>query len=337
MSWRNKDTLGKEFVADVHEFLHVDEKYCLDDGDGFIYWAGDLATRIKTDMGVFRQSMSIYRVTAETDFLKGRGHMAELAVALEYEMDQCSFSGPIYDPATDTFRLFCGVYATSEHAHWLRKTFAAAVALQAAEAHDLQQRLSQRLHAAPANSGHPHTGIRTEPDAVLEHAQGFFVGAGELPSKWIGLPTWEQAGWIMEREARRFDTDRQTYMSAVFDWACGGENGLVLDLRTDEPHPKLGNGLHVTLTVPMQLNAAGIGHLVLDLNSYEKNEYKRCHTLGSWCCHGGKLAFREFVPNALFDEEYLEEICVNMSTRAIWTNEWFYEMKCKAAAPQAGT
>lgn len=332
MSWREKVTLGHEFVADVYDFLQVDPAFVLDDGDGFVYWAGDLATRIKTDMGLFRGSMAVYRVTAETDLVKGRGHLKELALSLEHEMDECSFSGPVYDASTDTFRMFCGVYASGDHAHWLRRTFASAVALQMAEAHEMSVNLSKRCHTSPAGSGHPRQGPRSVPDPMLEHVYGFYTGAGTQPSKWEGVPTWEQAGWIMEREARHFQTDRNSWLSATFDWMCGGDQGIDLSVRTDEPHQKLGNGLHVTLTVPMRLSPDAIGHLVLDLNTYEKTEYKRCHTLGSWCLHDGKLAFREFVPNALFDDEYLEETCVNMASRAIWANEWFYDMKCKAQA-----
>ena len=123
MSWREKFTLGQEFVADVHDFLKVDDNYVVDSENGFTYWAGDLATTVQTDLGIFRGSMSVYKVTAETDLVRGRGHLKELALALEYEMDECSFSGPVYDAPSDTFRMFCGVYASSEHAHWLRKTF----------------------------------------------------------------------------------------------------------------------------------------------------------------------------------------------------------------------
>lgn len=335
VSWREKTTLGEEFVGDVFDMLRCDESYVLDDAMGFTYWTGDFATRVQTDLGIFRGSVSVYRVTAETDFLRGRGHMQELALALEHEMDDCSFSGPVYDRTTDTFRLFCGVYATNDQASWLRKTLAAAVALQIAEAYDLSNRLGQHFHASPANSGHPFTGIRQQPDPMIDSALGFFVGSGGQPSRWIGVPTWQQAGWIMEREASKYETDRQTFLSADFDWACG-ENPMHIEIRTDEPHKKLGNGLHVTLSIPMHLSAEAIGHLVLDLNTYEKVEYKRCHTLGSWCMHDGKLAFREFVPNALFADEYLEELCVSMSTRAIWANEWFYEMKCKAQAARQG-
>ena len=335
MSWREKFTLGQEFVADVHDFLKAEGSHEVDHEDGFTYWAGDLATRVRTDMGIFRGSVSVYRVTAETDLVKGRGHLRELALALETEMDGCSFSGPVYDAPTDTFKMFCGVYATSEHSHWLRKTFASAVALQMAESHDLSKRLSKTYNTSPATSGHPTAGPRAQMDPILDHVYGFFVGSGDQPSKWIGLPSWEQAGWIMEREARTYKTDRASHLTAEFDWACGGENGIHLDIRTDEPHAKLGNGLHVTLTIPMRLSPDAIGHLVLDLNTYEKAEYKRCHTLGSWCSHEGQLAFREFVPNSLFDDESLEETCVNMCTRAIWVNEWFYDMKCQVRPQSA--
>jgi hypothetical protein len=312
----------------------MDDRFIVEEENGFTYWAGDFATRVFTDIGVFRASQSVYRVTAETDLLKGRGHVRELALALEEEMDQCSFSGPVYDQVSDTFRMYTAVYATSDH-DWLKKTFSAALALQIAEANDMARRLSQKFKTTSATSAHPQSGIRTAPDPVLSIAYSLFHPSGDHPSAWENVPEWEQAGWILEREARNYTGDRKTHLTAEFDWACGGDDGMNATIRTDDPHPKLGNGLHVTLTVPMRLSAEAIGHLVLDLNTNERLEYKRCHTLGSWCAHDGKLAFREFVPNSLYAPEYLEEVCVNVCTRAIWANEWFYEMKCKAQATKA--
>ncbi|MBS1716041.1 MAG: hypothetical protein JST30_17070 [Armatimonadetes bacterium] len=329
MSWKQRQTLGEEFVADVYDLLKIDDTYLLDTGDGFVYWGGDFATTVRTDMGVFRQSYSVYRVTAETDFLKGRGHLKELAVALEHEMDQCTFSGPVYDQPSDTFRLFCGVYATNDQ-EWLKRTFASAVALQMSQAHEMARRLSALFHATLATSAHPHVGFRVEPDPLIADPGRGTLTSGDPQSVWTTDPSWQQAGWVMEREARRFELLPGSGLRAEFDWVCGGQDSMVLEIRTDEPHPVLGHGLHVTLSVPMHLSVDAIGHLVLDLNTYEKTEYKRCHTLGSWCGHQGKLAFREFVPNGLYAPEYLEEVCVNMCTRAIWTNEWFWDMKCKA-------
>ncbi|MCW5935865.1 MAG: hypothetical protein KIT11_00975 [Fimbriimonadaceae bacterium] len=321
--------MGESFVKLAHDVLHVDDQYVADSIDGFTWWPSDLATRVSTDMGVFRHSQCVYRITAETDMLKGRGHLQQLAEALEHEMDHCTFSGPVYDEKADTIRLFCCVYATDEDSDWLKKTFAAAVAMQATEAYDMVQRLSQRFHATRACSEHPKSGIRSDHDPMVDRAVSFFHPSGDGPSRWIGDEGWKRAGWIMEREARHLDSDEHSRLAADFDWSCS-EGTMHLEVRTDEPHPKLGNGLHCTLTVPMPLNTAAIGHLVIDLNTHEKTEYKRCHSLGSWCEHDGKLAFRMFMPNALYDPAVLEAVCVNMATRAIWTEEWFCDLKARA-------
>ncbi|MCW5939408.1 MAG: hypothetical protein KF884_02240 [Fimbriimonadaceae bacterium] len=329
MSWRTGDTLGEQMVKEVHDVLRIDDAYLAERPDGFTYWAGDLATSVTTDYGVFRQGQCTYKLTATTDMVKGKGHLEELVSALEHSMDDCSFSGPVYDAPTDTFQLYAAVYA-SEDEGWLHKGFAAAVALQIAEAHSMAQAFGDRFHATRATSAHPSAGIRSHEDGSLTHAYGMFRHSGSQPSRWIGDPRWEACGWIMERSARSFETDRSTFLKAEFDWRLTNDGLMTLEVRTDEPHPTLGNGLHVTLVVPMRLSASAIGHLVIDLNTHEMDEYKRCHTLGSWCEHGGKLAHRLFVPNALYDPGVLESVCVTMTTRAIWTHEWFEEMKARA-------
>ncbi len=329
MSWRSRSTLGGEFVGEVYDLLRVEDDYVIDRPHGFTWWAGDFATTIQTDEGLFRQSTVTYRVTAETEFLKGRGHMRELAIALEHEMDQCSFSGPVYDQESDTFRLYSCVYAGDENAVWLRKMFAAAVALQVAEAHEMGHRLASAFHAVPASSQHPRHDLRHPPSPIVTQAYGFFSGSGCQPSKWIDQPEWKQSSWVMEREARTFDLEMGRSMVGTWPWDCG-EGDIVIAVKTDEPHPKVGNGLHLTLSIPLTLTAEGIGHLVLELNGLERTDYKRCHTLGSWCEHEGKLAFRLFVPNCLYDHRMLHDLLVNFSTRAIWANEFFVAKRAEA-------
>lgn len=334
MSWKHRETPGEDIVCEAHDLLRIDDQYMVATPSGFTYWACDLATRVNTDMGVFRGSQSVYKVTAETDMIKGRGHLRELALALESAMDECTFSGPVYDGTDDTFRLYAAVYATGDDVDWLKRTFAAAVAVQISEAMAMAQRFQSEFRAIAATSGHPSAGLRAHPDAMLSHAECLFHPSGDGPSKWLGDPTWQRAGWVMEREARTFETDGRSRLNADYDWPCG--EGLIrLEVRADEPHASLGNGLHATLTLPMRLSPQAIGHLVLDLNSYERNEYRRCHTLGSWCMHGGLLAYRTFLPNALHADGALEGLCVTFSTRAIWAAEYFQERMLEAqAAPQ---
>jgi hypothetical protein len=330
MSWRTGDTLGEQMVKEVHDLLRIDDTFLVERPDGFTYWAGDLATSVGTDYGVFRQGQCTYKLTATTDMVKGRGHLEELVGELEHAMDDCSFSGPVYDRASDTFQLYAAVYANEDDG-WLHKGFAAAVALQVAEAHSMASRFVKSFGAVRASSAHPTAGLRSHEDGSLTHAYDMFRRSGSQPSKWVGDPRWEACGWIMERSARDFQTDRATFLSAAFDWRLTEDGPMSLEVRTDEPHPALGNGLHVTLTVPMRLSQSAIGHLVLDLNTHEKDEYKRCHTLGSWCGHGGRLAHRLFVPNALYEPSVLESVCVTMTTRAVWTHEWFEGLKAQAS------
>ena len=134
----------------------------------------------------------------------------------------------------------------------------------------------------------------------------------------------------MEREAVQFESDRSSRLEAEFEWVCGEVN-IHVTARTDQPHSYLGNGLHITMTVPLKLSTEAIGHLVLDLNGLERTDYKRCHVLGSWCAHEGRLAFRVFVPNTLYTPQVLPDMLVSVSTRAIWVNEWFFQKKCEAA------
>ncbi|MBX3112876.1 MAG: hypothetical protein KF857_12830 [Fimbriimonadaceae bacterium] len=330
MSWREGFALGHGVVREIHDTLRIDDQHVLDDVHGFTWWPGDFCQTIKTDEGIFRQSTVTYRVTAETDFLKGRGHMRDLALALEDEMDDCSFSGPVYDQATDTFKLHCSVYLADENVDWLRRTVLAATALQVYDAQLMIDRLVEKLHAVRAVSGHPTAGMREEPHPLLKSAHKFFWQAGMHPSRWIDTEEWREGTWVMEREAVQFESDRSSRLEAEFEWGCG-EGNIHVTARTDQPHSYLGNGLHITMTVPLKLSTEAIGHLVLDLNGLERTDYKRCHVLGSWCAHEGRLAFRVFVPNTLYTPQVLPDMLVSVSTRAIWVNEWFFQKKCEAA------
>ncbi|MBX3096640.1 MAG: hypothetical protein KF812_07240 [Fimbriimonadaceae bacterium] len=333
MGWRDRETLGERLVAQVHDILHIDDRYIVPDPLGFTYWAGESATRVETDQGLFRQGSVTYRVTARTEVIRTRGHLRDVAIALEHEMDECTFSAPDYDRAQDVISLGCGVYLGDENAEWLERLFTAAVALQVTEAFELANTLTFKTSVSKAISAHPQTGPRQQFDENLLHSRSMFLPVGDQPSAWRGVEEWKRTKWVLEREAFDWETDEQTFFNACFRWACGDEP-MRLVMTTEEPHPKLGQGLHATLTVPMPLGVEAIAHLLLDLNHIERIEYKRCHSLGSWCEHDGRLAFRLFIPNALYDPRILEELCVTMSTRAIWVDEWFQAMK-EAAQTQS--
>lgn len=199
MGWRDRETLGERLVAQVHDILHIDDRYIVPDPLGFTYWAGESSTRVETDQGLFRQGSVTYRVTARTEVVRTRGHLRDVAIALEHEMDECTFSGPDYDRGQDLISLGCGVYLGDDNAEWLERLFTAAVALQVTEAFELQQSLCEKTSVSTAISAHPQTGPRELFDENLLHSRAMFLPVGDQPSAWIGVDEWTRTKWVLER------------------------------------------------------------------------------------------------------------------------------------------
>ncbi len=332
MSWRTKDNLGLDLVCQVHDLLRVDDTFVSEESNGFIYWSSDLAQHIWTDMGVYHNAQTVYRLHAETDLLRGRGQPQKYETLIEQEMDQSSFSAVIYDAELDVFRLHTSIFAIEENVPWLKKLFFAAVALQNAEAHRIAPKLAAALHGVAATSSHPLRGLRPSPDPNLKDVYNFFCPQGKLPSKWIGAPEWQGMEQTMEREADSFVSDHRSCLKATFPWSSGPKPDMriVLEVDSDEPHAELGNGLHFTLTVPLKMSPEHTARIALELNLLERTEWKRCQMLGSWCCHGPLLAFRCFVPNTLYNPQILPELAMSFAVRAHWTDDFFLQKRMQA-------
>lgn len=335
MGWRQKSDLGLELVAQAHELLRIDEHWLVDKGNGFTWWAGEFAQTVWTDAGLYFNGQSTYRLHAETDLLRGRGKEHLYETAIEREMDQCSLSSVIYDIDDDTFKLHCSAFVTTDNVHWLQKAFLAGVALQVAEATTIGHNLATAIGGVPATSAHPTAGIRTDAHPDLDLVQRFFKPLGAQRSRWTDAVEWQRMERTMEREAQEFFCDHRSHLRATFAWTCTPSSTIILEVNSEEPHPVLGNGLHFTLTVPLKIAEEHVARLALELNLYERREWKRCHMLGSWSCHDGQLAYRSFVPNTVYNPELLPELALSMAVRAQWTDEFFQEKKRQAMQPAA--
>jgi hypothetical protein len=339
MSWKERSDLGLTLVGDVHDALRIEDQWRTDEARGFQWWPSTFAQHIWADTGLYHNAQAVYRMHAETDLIKGRGHHEDFELALETAIDACTFSAIVYDAASDTFRLHSSVYASPENVGWLKKTFFAAAALQLAEAQDIAGMLSRgQTHAVQAVTEHPRSGLRSGPDPMIHSRDMFFKPHGTAPSKWVGAEEWLDMERFMEREALTFQSDHSTWMKAEFPWmgpgtsSTGGDPTAVLDVTTMEPNPIIGNGLHFTLVLPLSLEPKRVAHLALELNEFERKEWKRSHMLGSWTCHDGKLAFRCFLPNTIYNKELLPQITNNMAVRASWADEWC--LQHRASAPE---
>lgn len=337
MSWREKLHYGHEVVGLVHDLLKVEPEWSIDEADGFVWWADVFAQTVWSDLGLVQNGGVIYRLHAETELVQGRDRRREIARLIQQEMDSCSFSACVYDQRSDSFKLHCSVYATRENAAWLQNLFGAAAALQVAEAKRIGYNVVTRCRAVPAVGGHPRSGLRSTPHPMLDRVYDYFKPSGSKPSRWIGSDEWEQVAWCMEREASKAEVDPQRGLVAQFPWEPDPTHHIHLTVSMEEPHPTLGNGLHFTLTVPLEMHPDAVAGLALELDELERISYKRCQMLGSWCQHDGKLSFRLFLPNIIYKPEQLTELVVSMSTRALWANEFFMEKYRAAHQPPVTT
>lgn len=339
MSWRNKSDLGEELVAEVHAVLRIQDQWMIEQGNGFTWWAADFAQSVWCDMGLYFNAQTTYRLHAETDLLRGRRQPHLYESVIEKEMDACSFSAVIYDEPSDTFRLHTSIFATHENVGWLKKVFFAAVALQVAEASQIGHKLATAIGGVPASSAHPTAGIRSTPDPNLAVVPRYFGPQGVLPSRWTGAPEWQLMERTMEREAHNFWCDHRSALTADFPWDAGPspESRIRLEISSEQPHPVLGNGLCQTLTVPLRLTPEHVARMALELNAYERKEWKRSQMLGSWVNHNDTLAYRCFVPNTVYNPEILQNLSLSMAVRAQWVNEFFmvkkHEAMSRSAAP----
>lgn len=324
MGWRDRSDLGLEIVAHAHDTLRINDHWVVDQDRGFTWWAGDLAQKVWAEHGVFLHAASEFAVHCETDFLKGHGQCSQLATELIDAMDKATLSGIVYDEADDTYRLCCTIVATADSEAWIKHTFLCAVGLQLSEAHRTAHEMAARVRAVAATTGHPHHGLRGQPDPMVGAIQSFFRPAGQAPSRWLGIEEWENLDRLLERHVSRMDCDKRSRLAAEFPMRDSGMIQLVANAA--DPHPDLGNGLHVDLTLPGKYAPELGAGLALSLNALERKEWRRSQFFGSWGVHDGYLGFHSFLPNTAYHAGSMTALVLSNVIRVEWVQENFTSM-----------
>lgn len=333
MSWHSKEDLGLQLVAYAHDSLKIADKYRLDHGRGFTWWAGDYAQTIWSDLGIFHNQASFFRLNTEIELLQCDGQAQSCEIPLLEAMADASFSAIVYDRDKDKFKLHCSVYACYDNEEWIKRVFLGAVGLQLSEAQHTAKTLASQLNIAPASSVHPLAGMREHPDPMVEADERFFKPWGAQPTRWLNSSEWEDARQAVKRISIKCVTNDTSELEAEFEWYHGTSGApMKLLISADEPHPLLGNGLTFRLIVPINMVAGSRAHLALHLNEMERKEWNWCNDVGSWCIRGVDLAFDCFVPNISYSEGILPGLAHDLANRARWLNEQWEHMLSGAIA-----
>ena len=103
----------------------------------------------------------------------------------------------------------------------------------------------------------------------------------------------------------------------------------LLQVFTDQPHPQLGSGALVVLSLPVKLAADdkdGTAAYANALNFLEGTTDTGTSMLGAWCVDPtdpDSTAFVTFVPSAIARGGILENLCVYNAVRTTWAHSVF--------------
>ncbi len=325
MSWRDKEDLGTQLVAYVHESLRIPGDYTLDRDRGFEWWASDYCQRVWSDLGNFHNASTVYRLHAEIDFLQANGHFEDAKPALAAAMAEGTLSAIVYDPEKDLIKLHSSIYGQDENVNWIHRVLNAVVALQICEVHRMAQRFAHEFKMSHAMTEHPKKGGRKTHDPICEFQERFFKPYGANESRWVGVEEWDEGRQALRRISKDVKTDYKLCLDATFDWSYGHRDMALLVSAVD-PHPILGSGLLFSLTIPVMMEAEFKSQVAMALNEHERKDWNWYNDLGTWCLRDGELTFFCFVPNVCYIEGILRDFCHDMGLRANWVNEHWNEL-----------
>jgi hypothetical protein len=199
----------------------------------------------------------------------------------------------------------------------ITRLFARLALLQPINAKLLGDYVARDFGMEPAfvESGRTHEG-----DAVLAAAFSIYRDEGAKPSRWSNV-----------REFAAFARDYAHSDNCVGSGDASsltletpfGDNSALIRLRSDQPHAYLGNGLLVTVELPVVQSLRDVSAEAMRLNFLEARTWTDFPQLGCWHVFQAEdedvgLIHSSFVPNALYGDLVASNLAMWSLQRAQW-------------------
>ncbi len=304
---------GLAAVRYLYDNSRVDAQWSVRHDRGYTWWADELEQRVWAEAGLDDDGIEIFRVSARTDLVRGVEGGAAAMRAIDASNGLSAGSALILDEEAGTITSVASMWVHQGSRDWVARTFSVVAAIQVAQASQQAAMLAGMVGGELAVSGHPRGGPRTEPDEMLGLLD-IVRADGQGPSRWAG-------------EGMRMTLEQLRGLPIV-TLASGDQAGLAMEvpyrqttalirMDTQEPHPVLGNGLVVRLSLP---GHAGPGPAWAAMrNEQELGTLTRAHFVGSWVGSAGFATFVCFYPNMLARTGMSEvNVALSMINRARW-------------------
>jgi hypothetical protein len=310
---------GAAAVRWVYDAMRIDPEWSVWDDRGFTWWGYRQAQRVSSDAGLDDDGFVIYRLHAQADVLRELYVTEEILGMVSALNRMCVTSALVADPDLGSVGYRASMWVHEDTLEWVSKVFQLVVAIQAAHATAQGELLADVIGGEPAFTAHPQSGSREKPDEMLGLLEQYVVPLGQEPSRWSG----PEMGGVVELVRR----------GPYIVLASGDAEGLttefplldgtsLLQVGTDQPHPSLGNGMLVRLSLPEHAPDVDGGAWANDMNRRELASLTRAHFLGGWVVAEGTPTFVTFYPNALkLMPGDIQSLVMSAGLRAKWFAE----------------
>ena len=297
-------------------------------GFGFDWWPGDFKVQVRVQGG----DTDFCRLSVRTDFLRDvdrtkpefftrLGGLNRLAVGFALVCAPSGLSGESADPRSFDVWLASVVYVYPTMS-WLTRFFGYLALLQPIEAQGRAGPAAVLLGGAPNVSKRGDPNAKSELDDMLNAEKDVFQAAGQDASRWRGTGEFEAIAERWGRNDAAFGIGDPTGLTRETPF---GDRSALLQLLTDRPHPRLGNGLFSVASLPTSFDDSEQAHYLAAVMNYrEAIEWTECQSLllGAWSvAEQGQIAYGAFIPNALYRPGIAENEALQELTRLRWTRE----------------
>ena len=315
--------LGIEAVQRIAKLWQVDGNRVVWTEQGFDWWPGRFRVSVKSQKH-HDEHEKTWRLIVRTDFLK------EVPVK-DYEcrktISMMSSFAPSYAwvftppevqekyemTADGTLAFQSTVFLREDTAGWLPEFFARMSIFQPIQA-EAQSETTAKLLNGQINFSLPTADSSSDyTDEMLDVAGAIYVPAGREESRWKGAEEFEEVANQFGRQDRCFGMGDSTGLTLETPI---GTSSTLIRLRTDIPHPGLGNGLLSSVQLPFWQDETKTVEDAMWFNFFQSISWTEVPQLGSW--HPREVASGQysvasgtFYPNAL----YMKGIATNA---ALW-------------------
>lgn len=336
-------TFGPEAVQTLYELWHVDAHRSVTTDDGFDWWPGHHKVSVRWRDATPRDSYPVHRLSVKTEFVRSTegisaadidqliGRLARMlpCFALVHEHGDSDGADRAHsgtNGAPDTLGFASVAYLHEGINGWMPHFFAYLTILQPILAQYQAPEWASYLQAEPAHSGPDGPGAPlTSLDEMLTVADEFYLPAGKEPSRWKGCPEFTDFVTRFGRHEHCYGTASDTGLSLETSF---GSDSAIIELKTDEPHPWLGNGLLSTLRLPMPMDRTTAARLAILTNCVEAIQDAQQTLLGSWAFWSPNefdasvyLGFSAFLPNWRYGDGAATNAAVRLLGRLQWIRE----------------